>query len=45
MLNDCALVVLVHGKAVAAMPARNLPNELLVPAEGINVLDAVNTCK
>lgn len=41
-VNDKALVVLEDGNDVAAKAARNLPNVKVVPAEGINVLDAVN---
>ena len=41
-VNDNALVVLEDGNDVAAKAARNLPNVKVVPAEGINVLDAVN---
>lgn len=41
-VNDKALVVLEDGNDVAAKAARNLPNVKVVPAEGINVLDAVD---
>ena len=41
-VNDKALVVLEDGNDVAAKAARNLPNVKVVPAEGINVFDAVN---
>ena len=41
-VNDKALVVLEDGNDVAAKAARNLLNVKVVPAEGINVLDAVN---
>ncbi|MDK7183338.1 50S ribosomal protein L4 [Lacticaseibacillus rhamnosus] len=41
-VNDKALVVLEDGNDVAAKAARNLSNVKVVPAEGINVLDAVN---
>ena len=41
-VNAKALVVLQDGNDVAAKAARNLPNVKVVPAEGINVLDAVN---
>ena len=41
-VNDKALVVLEDDNDVAAKAARNLPNVKVVPAEGINVLDAVN---
>lgn len=41
-VNDKALVVLEDGNDVAAKASRNLPNVKVVPAEGINVLDAVN---
>lgn len=41
-VNDKALVVLEDGNDVAAKAARNLPNVKVVPAEGINVLEAVN---
>ena len=41
-VNDKALVVLEDGNDVAAKAARNLPNVKVVPAECINVLDAVN---
>ena len=41
-VNDKALVVLEDGNDVAAKAARNLPNVKVVPAEGINVLAAVN---
>ena len=41
-VNDKALVVLEDGNDVAVKAARNLPNVKVVPAEGINVLDAVN---
>lgn len=41
-VNDKALVVIEDGNDVAAKAARNLPNVKVVPAEGINVLDAVN---
>ena len=41
-VNDKALVVLEDGNDVAAKAARNLPNVKVVPAEGLNVLDAVN---
>ncbi|KLI76924.1 50S ribosomal protein L4 [Lacticaseibacillus zeae DSM 20178 = KCTC 3804] len=41
-VNEKALVVLEDGNEVAAKAARNLPNVKVVPAEGINVLDAVD---
>ncbi|MDE3316160.1 50S ribosomal protein L4 [Lacticaseibacillus zeae] len=41
-VNEKALVVLEDGNEVAAKAARNLPNVKVVPAEGINVLDAID---
>ncbi|SMH69371.1 ribosomal protein L4 [Latilactobacillus curvatus] len=44
-VNTKALVVLEDGNDFAALSARNLPNVIVVAADGINVLDVVGNQK
>ncbi|WP_225046462.1 50S ribosomal protein L4 [Lacticaseibacillus kribbianus] len=44
-VNEKALVVLEAGNDNAALAARNLPNVKVIAADGVNVLDVVNSGK